>query len=679
MQRENLPRTEHWVAQLRRSAAQQPDRTVFEFLADAREVSERLTCGELDRRARGLASRLQALAGPGTRVLMPMPNGIDYVVGFFAVLYAGMIAVTAYRPPHKRRGWQRILAIAGDCDAGLLLADAGGQEAVSDWAREQSLSGPVLAVSPGDGERAGQWREPEIRAGDIALLQYSSGSTGAPKGVAISHANLLHNADLIRREMGLVPTDIFVSWLPLFHDMGLIGQMLTPLLCGCRTLLTPPPLVVQQPFRWLELMSRSGATVSGGPNFIYDHCVERISPERMGALDLSNWRIAFNGSEPVRAATLERFARHFAAAGLAPGALAPCYGLAEATLMVTGTAGGDGYATLTVDESELARGRVRPADSGRTLVSSGRPNGEMQVRIVDPAEQKPLPDGEVGEIWVRGASVAGGYWRREELSAEALGARLNGEGPYLRTGDLGFLHGGRLFVCGRIKELIQIRGRNHYPQDIEATAQAVSPHLVAHGGAAFSLESGDCETAVLVQEVDRRGAGKSGAVDRSALIREICAAVAAEHDLQLQALALIAPASLPRTTSGKIQRTAARSAYDLGELRLVEHWRAEGGERELSPALPAGDADGIARWICHWIAAQTRRPLEQITPDLPLEASGLDSVAGMTLNHELSSRLGVRLQPDILWRYPTVESLARYLASPEEAQEEEETWQEGLL
>ncbi|MGL6162075.1 AMP-binding protein [Microbulbifer sp.] len=677
MQRENPSHAEHWVAQLRQSAAQQPDRVVFEFLADAREVSERLTCGELDRRARGLASRLQALAGPGTRVLIPMPNGIDYIVGFFAALYAGMIAVTAYRPPHKRRGWQRILAIAGDCDAGLLLTDGEGREAVSEWAREQSLSCPVVAVSAEDGERAGHWREPGIEAGDIALLQYSSGSTGTPKGVAISHANLLHNVALMQREMAIAPEDIFVSWLPLFHDMGLVGQMLTPLFSGCRTLLTLPPLVVQQPLRWLELMTRSGATVSGGPNFIYDHCVERIAPEQVAELGLSKWRIAFNGAEPVRAATLERFAEHFAPAGLVPESLAPCYGLAEATLMVTGTSSG-GYSTLTVDESELARGRVCPAGSGRTLVSSGQLNGEMQVRIVEPAEQYQLPEGEVGEIWVRGASVAGSYWRQTGLSAEALGARLEDEGPYLRTGDLGFLHDGRLFVCGRIKELIPVRGRNHYPQDIEATAQAVSPHLIAHGGAAFALDTGEAEAAVLVQEVDRRAAGKSGAVDTVALIRDICAAVAAEHDLQLHAVALIAPASLPRTTSGKIQRTAARRAYSLGELKLVEQWNAKGDTGGEAPELPAGDAAGIARWICHWIAAQTRRPVERVTPDLALEASGLDSVAGMTLNHELSTRLGVRLEPDILWRYPTVEALAGYLASPDEAREVE-TWQEGVL
>lgn len=672
---------DHWVAWLGQQAERQPDRRVFEFLPDGREVADWLSYAELDRRARLVAANLQSLAPEGSRVLILMPNGIDYIVGFFASLYAGMIAVTAYPPQHKRRDWRRLTAIVEDCSAGVLLTDEECLGSVTDWASSQKLSAPVVAVAAAPAAEAEAWREPRLSSDDIALLQYSSGSTGTPKGVAVSHGNLFHNVAMIQREMRIDASDVWVSWLPLFHDMGLIGLMLTPLYCGSRVQMIPPPLVMQQPLRWLELIARSRATISGGPNFIYDHCVDRVTPEQVRALDLSHWRVAFNGAEPIRAVTLERFVRHFAGAGLKVNSLAPCYGLAEATLFVTGTSPGEPYATLTVEDAELALGRVRPVDQGRTLVSSGPINPQMTVRIVDQHHHHPLADNEVGEIWVRGASVAGRYWGRDRLSADMLAAELDGQGPYLRTGDLGFVHDGQLFVCGRAKELIVIRGRNLYPQDIEATAQEVSPLLTRHGGAAFALETAAGEVAVLVQEITRSAVSeiRSGG-NLDGLVGDIRSAVARDHDIPLHAVVLISPASLMRTTSGKIQRGAACQAYMLGELTVVAQWCAEeDGESPSALPLPEGDTAGIADWLCRWIAAETRVAPAQMLPDMALVDTGLDSMGALTLTNELATRLGIRLPSDTLSRHATIAELADYLATATTTEAPAPAWQEGAL
>jgi acyl-CoA synthetase (AMP-forming)/AMP-acid ligase II len=398
------------------------------------------------------------------------------------------------------------------------------------------------------------------------MLQYTSGSTGKPKGVMLSHANLMHNSRLMRAAFQYGSESRCVSWLPVYHDMGLIGGLLQPLYGGYPCVLMPPASFLQRPLRWLEAITRTRATISGGPNFAYELCLRRTGEAERSCLDLSSWQVAFNGAEPLRAETLKRFADFFHPSGFKRTAWFPCYGLAEATLMVTGGPSGRGPIVKRVEAKALEHGRAVEAEERltpeqesnvRPLVSSGRVAGpQQQLRIVNPETMSECADGEVGEVWTAGPSVAAGYWNRADETEETFGARLGagGEGylgPYLRTGDLGFIADGELFITGRAKDLIIIRGANHYPQDIEWTVAASHPALRASGTAAFALESQGEERLVVVQEMEPRSRAELREVFES--IRQ---AVAEEHEVDIYAIALVKAGSVPKTTSGKVQRGA---------------------------------------------------------------------------------------------------------------------------
>lgn len=530
------------------------DRLAFSFLDNGECECESLTFGELGRRARRVAVEVQHYGGSGRTVALLYPSGLDFVAAFFGCLVAGAAAVPA-APPRSTRSVERLQVILGDAAPALCLTTSAIREALS-----PSVGSflPLVATEglPPDVDESPVFTE--VKADDVALVQYTSGSTASPKGVVLTHANVLHNQRLIRDRFGHTERSVMVSWLPVFHDMGLIGKIIQPVFMGSRCILMSPEAFLQDPSRWLRAISRYGGTTSGGPNFAYDLCVDRVPVDDRARLDLSSWEVAFNGSEPVRASTLERFSAAYAPHGFRPEAFYPCYGLAEATLLV---AGGSKSAAPVV-RSLQTEGTDREHHGGPPLVGCGSAEPEQRLLIVDPERSVALGEGRVGEIWVAGPSVSAGYWRRPDETDSVVRARLaSGEGPFLRTGDLGVLVDGELFVTGRLKEMMIVRGRNHYPQDLELTATLSHPALRTGCGAAFLAEAGDTERVVLVQEVRKEYLGEPPVKAIALAVRE---AVTQAHGIRVDVLALVRPGTIPKTSSGKIQRRLCRSLF-MGE------------------------------------------------------------------------------------------------------------------
>lgn len=562
---------------LRWRAAEQPDHQAAAFLDDEHDTVGWLNYAALDHKARSIGALLQAHGLAGQRALMLYSPSLDFVAAFFGCLYAGVIAVPAYPP--RPRTLSRLQNIIQDAGPAVILATRDVREMVEPMLAEAEGFPKLPWLTTEDlPETAGTaWRHPGATRASLAFLQYTSGSTTTPRGVMVSHGNLLHNLSLIWASLEINDNDSGVIWLPLYHDMGLIGGVLQPIFSGLPVTLMSPLTFLQRPFRWLEAITKTGATVSGGPNFAYDLCVRKITAEQRAKLNLSCWEIAFSGAEPVRAETIERFTRTFAECGFRPSVWLPCYGLAEATLFVSGTRRASKPRFLSVSAPALETRKVvtvGPAEpTGRTFVSCGFPRGDLQVAIVDPEALTPAPPDAVGEIWVSGPSVAGGYWQKPQESEHIFRARLAGaeNGPtWLRTGDLGFLHEGELFIAGRIKDLIIIDGRNHYPQDIELTVEKGHPAIQPNGVAAFSVDDIDGERLVIVAEIAREHMpGRPGAAPLAEIARAVRTAVSEQHAVQISDLVLLRPGTVPKTTSGKIQRHAARAGYLANTLSRI--------------------------------------------------------------------------------------------------------------
>jgi acyl-CoA synthetase (AMP-forming)/AMP-acid ligase II len=550
---------------LRWRADGEGDARLVTFLRDGERDEATLTYAELDARARAIAVAIGRRAAPGERALLLYAGGIEFITGFFGCLYAGVVAVPAYPPEPERleRTLQRLTAIAVDARPSLVLSTreiCALKEPLSGMSPELAaldwLATDAVPCAEADG-----WRDAGVTPATVALLQYTSGSTADPKGVIVTHDNLLYTEEMIRRGFEHQEGAVGVGWLPLFHDMGLMGNLLQPLYAGFPCVLMSPIAFLQRPARWLEAISTYGATTSGGPNFAYELCLRRVTEEQRAHLDLRRWDVAFSGAEPVSASTIERFVRTFAPCGFRREAFYPCYGMAEATLIITGGAKAAEPVLADVDADALQRHRAIPPNGGgsRRVVGCGRPLADERVLVVDPDRRAVVSDGEVGEVWVAGRNVARGYWQRAEQSAAVFHATLaeSDDGPYLRTGDLAFVRDGELFVTGRIKDVIIIRGRNFYPQDLELTVASCDHSLRPGSGAAFAVEVDDQERLAVVNEVRRECAG--GELAR--VVDAIREAIAVEHGVQLHAVMLIEAGTIPKTSSGKIRRGACRDLY----------------------------------------------------------------------------------------------------------------------
>ncbi|WP_371933683.1 fatty acyl-AMP ligase [Streptomyces castrisilvae] len=592
---------------LRARTAELADEDVHVFLRDTADgpVAEHLTYGELDREARRIAACLQSYGVAEQPVLLAYSSTVEFLKAFAGCLYAGAVAVPVPLPGEAGRDKRlnRTTAVLKDTGAAVVLTETSAAPEVALWLARNTRSTAECLVTDvaeiGDPEA---WRPVAARPDDLVFLQYTSGSVSEPRGVTVSHRNLLANQASLRELLHTTREDVFGSWLPYFHDMGLVAHLLHPVYLGSHSVQVTPLSFVKRPLRWLQAIDQYGVTVGGGPNFCYDLCVHRVKDEQIAALDLSRWRLALNGAEPVRAESLDAFAERFAPAGFRPEALRPCYGLAEATLVVSGGEPGTRYVRKEFDKTALEQDRAVGAggeDGHRTLVGCGVPV-DMDVRIVDPLTHHELPPGAVGEIWMRGYSVARGYWRRPTETVRTFRASLNDEeSNFLRTGDLGMLVDGELFVTGRLKEVIIINGRNVYPQDIEWAARTVSPALTFGAGAAFSVDAGR-EHLVLVQEV--RGVGSSA--ELRTVAQKIQALIGQEFEIPAGNILLVRPGAVRRTSSGKVQRTLMRTLFLDGVVRgeyevlTPDVWALARAEDALfgGDLLRPEGADGGRRW-----------------------------------------------------------------------------------
>ncbi|MGF1478106.1 MAG: fatty acyl-AMP ligase [Cyanophyceae cyanobacterium] len=565
------------VELVRDRARSQPGQTVYTFLADGETESGTLTYQELDRQAQAIAARLQTVVRPGDRVLVvyPYSAGLEFIAAFFGCLYAGAIAVTSHPPRHQKAvaGLQE-RAISSGAAAVLTTTPLlnGIQTSLASTASPLSQLPWIATDAP---SASPDWVEPTLSS-DIAFLQYTSGSTGTPKGVMVTHSNILHNSAVIQQCFEHTPESHVLMWLPLFHDMGLIGGVIQPLYVGFPMVLMSPIALTQKPWRWVQAISRYRITTSGGPNFAYDLSWRSSTPEQREQLDLSCWELAFSGAEPVRAETLEQFAATFAPCGFRSQALYPCYGMAESTLFITGGRKQAAPVIRHLDRKALERNQIMIASPGpkaRAVVGCGRSWLGDRVIIVDPDSGTRCSSDRVGEIWVSGPGVGQGYWNQPQETAHTFSAyTADGAGPFLRTGDLGFFDDEELFITGRLKEVMIFWGNMRYPQHIELTAQASHPALRPNHGAAFSIEVAGEERLVIAQEVERTSLRQLNVEEVVGAIRQ---AVAEEHTVDPYAVLLLKPGSLPKTSSGKVQRRACRAQFLDGTLPAVAHWQEQ--------------------------------------------------------------------------------------------------------
>jgi len=637
-----LPRT--LVQSLQRRATQTPDQVALRFLAESADDTVVLSYRDLDLRARTIAAALQASAGLGERAVLLFPSGPDYVAAFFGCLYAGVIAVPAYPPESTRRHHQeRLLSIIADAEPRLLLTSSGLRDSLG----QIQEAPPLLCVDELHSESAVGWVAPDLQDDDIAFLQYTSGSTALPKGVQVTHGNLVANELLIRRGFGidLNPDDVIVSWLPLYHDMGLIGGLLQPIFSGVPCVLMSPAYFLGRPLRWLEAISQYRGTISGGPDFAYRLCSERVSESALERLDLSHWRVAYSGSEPIRLDTLERFAEKFARCGFTPNNFFASYGLAEATLFVAGGTRGQGIPALRLDEQALAANRAEPGQ-GSAIMSCGTSQPEHGVLIVEPHTLAELADNCVGEIWATGPSIAHGYWRNPEATAKTFVQHAGR--TWLRTGDLGFMRNGEVFITGRLKDLLIVRGHNLYPQDIEQTVEREVEVVRKGRVAAFAVNDQGLEGIGIAAEISR---SVQKILPPEALIKAIRQAVAEAYQEAPCVVVLLNPGALPKTSSGKVQRSACRTRLADGSLDSYAQFpdqAVQAGEGALASALQ----QQIAAIWCEQLQ------VPQVAADDHFFLLGGNSISATQVVARLRESLGLELNLRLLFEAPVLADFA---------------------
>lgn len=660
-----------------RHAAQTPTALAYGFLRDGETLDEQLSFYELDQRARAIAAPLQRLTAPGDRVLLAYEPGLELVTAFLGCQYAGAVAVPT-PPPRLDRveaTTSRMSTIAADARPAVVLtttdllspleAAAHGHLARTPWQATDGVAESLAAL----------WRRPDIDGSSLSFLQYTSGSTSAPKGVMVSHANLMANLRMLQETAGLGERYDLVGWLPLFHDMGLIGVMLHGLFVGGQTRLMSPLSFLKRPIRWLKAISNQERVFSGGPNFGFDLCLDRISEAEASELDLSGWKVVFSGAETVRAHTLERFYRTFARRGLRREALLPCYGLAEATLVVSARTPGRDYRCARLDAASLERGVAEDAhedEASTTVVSCGCTKGEQEIAIVDPQTRKRCPDRQVGEIWIRGPNVAVGYWARPTLTIQTFAAMTaEGDGPFMRSGDLGFLDDGELHITGRIKEIIVVRGRCLHPQDIELMVDSMAdrfPAIRTGNSVAFAITGAEQEGIGLFVQVR---AQRMVSFDPQRLVEALQERLLSVLDVGFAEVVLVKSA-IPRTSSGKKMRLACSRMLPTieDELTVVHRWRRTEAERRPASS-PAANNEGdshqakaasIVALVTEWIASAEQIEPTRIGPDRSLADFGLDSLAAVSLVDFLEVRLDAVISISQLQSHLTIRDFAQSLS-----------------
>lgn len=678
---------------LRWRASQQPEQRIYTFLQDGEIERDHLTLAELDRQARSIGAALQEYTRSGERALLIYPSGLEFIAAFYGCLYSGVIAVPVYPPSTVRSDstFTRFRAIANNAQPAVVLTSSALAARVKTMiAQAPELQGARLILTDDLPENAAsQWQRPDVMGESLAFLQYTSGSTGTPKGVMVSHANLLHNSSLIYRFSQHPPHAHAVIWLPLYHDMGLIGGVIQPLYAGFECTFLSPASILQRPVRWLQAITKTRATVTGGPNFAYELCVRKVTEEQKATLDLSSLELATNGSEPIRPETQARFNAAFASCGLRPTAFFPGYGMAETTLLVSSNHKQRMAPIKGFDREQLEQNRVVEVSSQandektRLMISNGHP--DQRIVIVDPETQQLCPPNSVGEIWVMGKSVAQGYWRLPEETEYAFHAYLadTHEGPFLRTGDMGFLYNGELYITGRLKDLIIIRGRNHYPQDIEKSLEQSHPALRLGGSIAFSVDAFDEERLVIVSEIERVYLHS----DLQQVINAVRRTVAEQHELQTYAVLLLKPGTIPKTSSGKVARRACKAAFVHNELlEVVAEWRLN-LEESAQPVVVEGAASAsgieepvtqkeqpqavvsekrgfeeVQRWLIEQVARTLHVPVGEIDVQTPFAHYGMDSMQAVSMAADLEDRFQVKLPPTVIYDYPNIQALAHYVA-----------------
>ena len=642
---------------LQQRAAQTPDRLALRFLDEQQSASQVLTYRDLDLRARTLAAALQANTSRGDRAVLLFPSGPDYVAAFFACLYAGVIAVPAYPPESARRHHQeRLLSILSDAQPRIVLTSSHLRASLLALPELASADAPpLLCVDTVASSLAQAWQPVASQADDIAFLQYTSGSTALPKGVQVTHGNLVANERLIRRGFGidLNPDDVIVSWLPLYHDMGLIGGLLQPIYSGVPCILMSPGYFLARPLRWLEAISEYGGTISGGPDFAYRLCSERVSESALAGLDLSRWRVSYTGSEPIRQDTLVQFAEKFAACGFDPASYFASYGLAEATLFVAGGQRGQGIAALNLNELELANNRIVPGD-GSPVMSCGTQQPEHALQIVDPLSFEPLADNRVGEVWASGPSIAHGYWRNPEATAHTF-VRHQG-GTWLRTGDLGFMHEGQLYITGRLKDLLIVRGHNLYPQDLERTIEREVEVVRKGRVAVFAVNDKGEEGIGIAAEISR---SVQKILPAPTLITAIRQAVADACQQAPSVVVLLNPGALPKTSSGKLQRSACRSRLAEGSLDSYAQFPSDDTQpADNDQAQPAQALEALIAWIwCEHLQ------VEQVAADDHFFLLGGNSILATQTIARLREELKLELNLRLLFEAPTLSAFTARVAA----------------
>jgi len=632
----------------------QKDKTVYRFIEyseDDQSTEKAISYEALEKKARSRAAVLQQHKVRKERIILLYPPDLDFIVSFFGCLFAGAIAVPS-NPPISATFISRIQYIIKNSRAKFIMCPVFIRDFLISNANEipEFKNIQWITTDVDEDDVSNTFRDIRIKADAIAFLQYTSGSTSEPKGVKVSHGNILANERIIQEAFGHTHDSIGVGWLPLYHDMGLIGNALQTVYAGGESVLFSPLAFIKKPLLWLQLISKYRANTSGGPNFAYEHCINKIKDEQKRELDLSSWEVAFNGAEPIRLETMDRFADAFSVCGFRKEAFYPCYGMAESTLIISG-----GHKLALPQRAYLegnsTRGVIGKTDSVPDKVSCGFARFGQKVIIVDPKALTPSPDGHVGEIWTSGPSVAQGYWNRPKETKNTFRAYLaDGNGPFLRTGDLGFVDNGELYVTGRLKDLIIIRGQNYYPQDIELSVESSHSALKRGGGASFSIEIDGEERLVIAQEVIRHF---SQEMNPQKIIKSICSNVSEKHGLNVYAVLLLKTYSIPKTSSGKIQRYACKNDFLSGNLEIIAEWRqditdkvmafdlsfAEGAQNKHGQSLHVFIIDYLKKIIAKKLGLKSGESIE----NEPLNTLGMDSLLVMALISQIQTEIGLKV------------------------------------